>query len=302
MDPTTQNISNHMLGVPFLLVSNGTPTTKAFKAAGYEQIAKDYNVKLLDFDNCERIEKEWKYGKLKLPKILESHEYINVAKMKTHIQTIATLAMKNQKGLLSDLDKKQFHKSGKLPDMIKALNETIQPNLNIIDAIDCIEGNGPGGEGNLKTINKILTSTNIKAIDNAALQLMGIPVYKVKYMEKQDFEAVDEQPKNYKFKLPDEHYQKLNLKMWFNDSCSGCNHNIMASLKQLPKHPFKTIKFLYNITFNTTNIIAGPRHKSLPKKGKIICIGNCTTKLAKEKGCPYIAGCPPSIEKIVKEL
>ncbi len=39
----------------------GTPTTKAFKAAGYEEIAKKYGVKLLDFDNCKRIEKEWKY-------------------------------------------------------------------------------------------------------------------------------------------------------------------------------------------------------------------------------------------------
>ncbi|MBT4174754.1 DUF362 domain-containing protein [archaeon] len=279
----------------------GTDTKLCFKSAGYEEIAKKYNVKLLDFNVCERKKVKWKYGELSLPKILDTHEYINVAKMKTHLQTTVTLAMKNQKGLLSPLDKKEFHKSGEINAKIAALNEVIKPDLNVIDAIDCMEGNGPGAEGTKITINKLLASTDVYAIDNAALKIMGIPINKVKYMKKQEYETIGILSEH-RFKMPDEYYHKLGLRMWFNSSCSGCNHNIMTAIKTLPKYPFKTIKFLFLVTFGKLNIIAGPDYSKLPKKGKIICVGTCTKKLAKEKGYFHIDGCPPKVEEIIKWL
>jgi uncharacterized protein (DUF362 family) len=280
----------------------GISTKEAFRSAGYEDLSKKYDLKLIDLNDSQRIEKEWKFGKLKIPKILEDYEYINVAKMKTHIQTTATLAMKNQKGILHPEDKKRFHKSGKLPEMIKELNIILKPDLNIIDAIDCIEGNGPGEEGKVKKINYILASKDAQAIDNVAIKIMDIHLTKVEYLETKDYELIGDPLKTIPFKLPDEHYTKLNLKLWFNNSCSGCNHNIMKSIRELPTHPFKMIKFAYNITLNTTNIIAGPNTKNKPSKGRIICIGSCSKQFAEKNNCIYIEGCPPKTKDIIKKL
>ncbi len=280
----------------------GTPSTLCFKAASYEELAKKHDVKLLDFNECERVPVEWEFGTLMIPKILETHEYVNVAKMKTHIQTTASLAMKNQKGILSPADKKIFHKSGKLIDRIKELNEVVKPDLNVMDAIACIEGNGPGAEGNTVILNRIMASEDILAMDNAALEIMGIPVDKVKYMTKKEFEIVGFKGVPKKFRLPDEYYSRMNLRMWFNDSCSGCNINIFKSIKGLKKHPFQAIKFLYNITVNKTNVVAGPKHDKMPKEGRIICVGNCTKAIAEREGYTFIAGCPPECKKIREKL
>lgn len=282
----------------------GTPTSKSFKAAGYYELAEKHGIKLLDFNTADRVAINWKYGKIMVPKILLTHEYINVAKMKTHIQTTVSLAAKNQKGILLPNDKKKFHKSTELNERIKALNRALQPDLNIIDAIVCIEGNGPGAEGKEVRLNRVLASQNIFAIDNAALQVMNIHPDKVSHLIQKDFEFVgDLKVSKHKFRLPDEYYHKLRLRMWFNDSCSGCNQNIFSAIKGLPKkHPFKTLKFLYNVTVNQTNVIAGPNHKKCPKGGHIICVGSCTMALAKKKGYVYINGCPPKIKEIMKRI
>jgi len=282
----------------------GTPTHQAFKAAGYYELAEKYGIKLLDFNTANRVPIDWKYGKIMVPYILTTHEYINVAKMKTHIQTTVSLAEKNQKGILAPNDKKLFHKSSELNERIKALNRAIQPDLNIIDAIACIEGNGPGAEGKEVRLNRILASQNIFAIDNAALQVMKIHPEKVAHLIKEDFEFVgDLKMPKHKFRLPDEYYHKLRLRMWFNDSCSGCNQNIFSAIRgMLKKHPLKTIKFLYNVTIHQTNIIAGPKHKKFPRKGHIICVGLCTRALAEKNGDTYIGGCPPKVKKIMEGI
>ena len=93
------------------------------------------------YGEVPRFETEWLHGRLRLPVYLRTHEYVNVAKMKTHIQTGVTLGMKNQKGLLAPADKRRFHRVG-LDQCIQALAEVAQPALTIVDGIIALESDG----------------------------------------------------------------------------------------------------------------------------------------------------------------
>jgi len=44
-------------------------------------------------------------------------------------------------------------------------------------------------------------------------------------------------------------------------------------------------------------------HAEIPAKhGRIICLGDCTKKIAKENGFVYVKGCPPNSEDIIEAL
>ena len=78
-------------------------------------------------------------GTLDVPKLLRDCEYVNVPTMKTHGQTMVTLGVKNQKGLLPMGQKKFFHKKD-LHACILALSEAVRPDLTVVDGIYCVEG------------------------------------------------------------------------------------------------------------------------------------------------------------------
>jgi uncharacterized protein (DUF362 family) len=124
------------IGVTDIIVGEGSVETEYqsteynFQHQGWNDLAKEEHVTLLDLNNCERVAKPWQYGKdkgmdsLMLPKVLENRSYINVAKLKTHMQTLVSLCTKNQKGLLDSATRKRFHKWG-LHEPIARLAEVV---------------------------------------------------------------------------------------------------------------------------------------------------------------------------------
>jgi len=122
----------------------------ALRKNGYALVAERHNATLVNLDQAERFEVTWPHGQLNLPAYLYTHEYINIAKMKTHVQTGVTLGIKNQKGLLTPADKRRFHRQG-LDECIRALAEVIQPTLTIVDGIVALEGDDAihDGQGRL---------------------------------------------------------------------------------------------------------------------------------------------------------
>lgn len=129
--------------------------------SGYRYISDRYGIKIVSLDEVEREELTWEHGSLKLPEFIHTHEYINVPKLKTHMQTSVSISMKNQKGLLLKKNKQDFHRKFDLNDSIKLLTGIVKPDLNIIDGILSLEGNGPLGHGKPKKTNLIIGSTNI---------------------------------------------------------------------------------------------------------------------------------------------
>lgn len=83
--------------------SGGCDTLTAFKDLGYEELAKNNKIKLVDLNREERIEltnpKARALKKVKLPKILFDGFFINLPVLKQHDEGILTCATKNLFGI-----------------------------------------------------------------------------------------------------------------------------------------------------------------------------------------------------------
>lgn len=109
--------------------------------------------------------------------IAEADFVINVCKLKTHGMTQFSAGMKNLFGCVPGLQKPEMHYRFPGPEqfcrMICELDQLVNPGLTIIDAIDCMEGNGPSG-GNIRHYGALLASDDMYAMDNYVVGLMGM--------------------------------------------------------------------------------------------------------------------------------
>ncbi|OPX26263.1 MAG: hypothetical protein B1H05_02585 [Candidatus Cloacimonas sp. 4484_140] len=117
---------------------------------------------------------------INVPKTVLENKIINIPVMKTHVITTVTLGMKNLMGLCSDKTKRNMHIRG-IHKSIIDLNKVIKPTLTIIDAINCMEGDG-AVYGNVRKANYLLAGKNITAVDKVACKFMCIDINKVKHI------------------------------------------------------------------------------------------------------------------------
>lgn len=74
---------------------------------------------------------------------------VNVAKAKTHAMMGMTLSVKNLFGLVRGSERIAWHLAAgksypRFADMLIDIALTVKPRINIVDAVECMEGNGPG--------------------------------------------------------------------------------------------------------------------------------------------------------------
>jgi ferredoxin len=109
--------------------------------------------------------------------VYEAAAVFNLCKMKTHLFTMMTGAVKNIFGVIPGLSKPGYH--AKLHDpkrfagMLLDLAQYISPRLSIMDAVVAMEGNGPG-TGDPRQVGLLLGSENPLALDVVAGEIMGI--------------------------------------------------------------------------------------------------------------------------------
>ncbi len=102
---------------------------------------------------------------------------INLPKLKTHAMTTVSAGVKNLFGTIPGLQKPDMHR--RYPNtrdfvrMLCELCETVRPNVTLLDAVDSMEGNGPGG-GTVRHTGLTLTSRDVYALDVAAVRFMGL--------------------------------------------------------------------------------------------------------------------------------
>jgi uncharacterized protein (DUF362 family) len=292
-----------------ILIGDGTGYLTNFddviKKSGYSYLAKKYDVSFTDLYASKLSEIAWKYGTIKIPEYVFSHEYINVPKLKTHMQTGVTLCMKNQKGLLQIHDKQNFHRKYDLNEAIMELARVVTPDMNIIDGITSLEGNGPFFLGTAKKhTNIIIASKNMYAADNVAVAVMGFDIRDIDHIpEFSEFTVIGENMADcvIPFKKADiPPIKKYNIYVHFDvKMCSLCSINVAVSFEE----KISNIPFFMKITasggmFGRKDLILG-NYETVPDGARdIICIGNCSMPLAKKYHLPFISGCPPSVETI----
>ena len=117
--------------------------------------------------------------------ILDADVVINVAKLKTHMMTGFSGAVKNMFGSVPGLLKPELHcRFGDKPafgEMLTDLCQLVRPAVNFIDGVMAMEGNGPSG-GTPRQARVLMASKDPFALDIAACSLIGLPVRQVPYL------------------------------------------------------------------------------------------------------------------------
>ena len=109
--------------------------------------------------------------------VYEASAVFNLCKMKTHLFTMMTGAVKNIFGVIPGLSKPGYH--AKLNDpkrfagMLLDLAQYISPRLSIMDAVVAMEGDGPG-TGDPRKVGLLMAAESPLALDVVAGEIMGI--------------------------------------------------------------------------------------------------------------------------------
>jgi len=102
---------------------------------------------------------------------------INIPRLKTHVLTTYTGAVKNLFGLIPGGEKKTFHinfsQGEDFSEMLLDLYLLIKPKLTIMDAVVGMEGQGPSG-GNPRKIGYILAGNDALALDTVAISIANL--------------------------------------------------------------------------------------------------------------------------------
>ncbi|UCD85768.1 MAG: DUF362 domain-containing protein [Deltaproteobacteria bacterium] len=118
--------------------------------------------------------------------VLDADIVVNLPKLKTHGLTNITAAVKNTFGYVVGGDKMRIHSQANTPRRFaEALVDIYQirpPELNILDAVVAMEGNGPH-HGSLRTLGKVLASENAVSLDAVAIHLIGQEVKSVPHVQ-----------------------------------------------------------------------------------------------------------------------
>ena len=112
-----------------------------------------------------------------LTPVCQADVIINIGKMKTHMLTYFTGAVKNLFGTIPGLQKAAWH--SRLPGqqafcrMLIDLCRCVGPDLSIIDGVEGMDGRGPSG-GRVRHAGVLLAAENPFAADLAAMYICGL--------------------------------------------------------------------------------------------------------------------------------
>jgi len=173
-------------------------TLEGYKNNGYEALAKEYNIRLVDL-NAGPAEKYYVFGREQNPQpvrlissFLDPEIYlISLARMKTHDCVLVTLALKNTL-MAAPLNDYKHSDKGYLHGPAPALNDILHfnlfhlahkvwPELAVIDGFEAMEGDGPAWGTPLEA-KVALVSTDPLAADCVATRIMGFDPQAVLYL------------------------------------------------------------------------------------------------------------------------
>jgi uncharacterized protein (DUF362 family)/Pyruvate/2-oxoacid:ferredoxin oxidoreductase delta subunit len=159
---------------------------KVMSDTGFVQLCQDEAIPLIRFESGGAEPVQCDGFEFNLAKaVIEADVVINLPKIKTHVLTTLTAAVKNTYGTIPGYQKamlhKKFTKTADFGKLVHAIHKSVAPALNIADGIIGMEGAGPSG-GTPVSLNFLAASTSGQALDLAICQLLNIAPRAVPYL------------------------------------------------------------------------------------------------------------------------
>lgn len=153
----------------FSAIAKETGTFDAAKLAG-AKVNDDFGFELYS----DREHSLYSFNIIK--PLYEADVVVNLARLKTHALCEMTAAVKNMFGSVPGLQKAEQHarfpKKDDFANMLCDLCLINAPQINIVDAVVCMEGNGPSG-GTLRKMGAVFAGANPFSLDLACSHVIG---------------------------------------------------------------------------------------------------------------------------------
>lgn len=272
----------------------GDETSEAFEYCGYNALAREYGVPLIDTKHQSSAVTDCGGEELAVCSCVKDWDFlINVPVLKGHCQTHITCALKNLKGLIPDSEKRRFHTMG-LHRPIAHLNAGIRQDFIVTDHI-CGDLSFEEG-GDPVTRNCVMASLDPVLTDSYVCSLLGYKTEDVPYIGMAEELGVGSsdlsalrlitcEGEAYE-DLPSGRVLDVSYAVDEIDSCSACYGVLIPVLERLKKEGL--------LDRLPGNIAIGQGHRG---KSGLIGIGNCTSGF---EHC--VRGCPPREEDIYLQL
>ena len=158
-----------------------------YKASGLLAVCERHGA--LAYTACEAAPRKTDGVRVKefslLRPVLEADFIIDLPKVKTHVMTGMSCAVKNLFGTVPGLQKAEFHmrfpEKEPFGEMLVDLCETVRPQLIIADGVLAMEGDGPAS-GTPYALGLILGGQSAYDVDLAVCRIMGISPQRVPYL------------------------------------------------------------------------------------------------------------------------
>jgi len=266
----------------------GASTSNAFRACGYEDVAKKYGVGLVDLQKDGYKEIPCENTSIRVcDKVLEVGYLISLPVLKGHCQTGLTCALKNMKGCIPDNEKRRFHSMG-LHRPIALLNKVRHADLVIVDGLNGDLNFEEGG--NPAKMNRMFIGVDSVLIDSYCANLIGFDKSEIKYIEyaeslkvgSSDLTAAEIRELNHPPKDDTRHiasHRSHSLSRYIDEhsACSACYAGLVNALDKLERSgELRRVPEKFCIGQGFAN-----------RAGEGIGVGSCTARFEK-----HIPGCP----------
>lgn len=189
-------------GVNKFTVGEGTAlngdTMGGFERYGYFALREDYDVEFLDLNQddsvlFEALDDDLAPANIRLSKSLFDSYFVSVGRMKTHNQVIATMSIKNIAiGSIRNEDRHSSsryepapgtfsHEPRSLNLSIARSNQTLAPDLAVVDGVVGMQGSGPV-DGTPVQSGVALAGIESLGVDLVGTQLMGLDWRTIGYL------------------------------------------------------------------------------------------------------------------------
>ena len=159
----------------------------ALKKNGMYDVIKDENVDILNGADQVVITNPayHTYKEFTVSREIVNADYlINLPKLKTHTLTYFSCAQKNLFGLIYSLNKSSWHVKAPTPldfayvigDLYGAIKMSFKDNhiINLCDAIDALEGEGPATSGTKYHLGAVLASNDAISLDRVGIEIASL--------------------------------------------------------------------------------------------------------------------------------
>ncbi len=158
-----------------------------WEKTGFRALCDEESVPLINLEQAGSVQMRAEGAVFSIARpILDADLLINVPKLKTHVLTALTNAVKNMYGTLPGFQKTILHKQYPTPRrfsrFLAALYARVRPAFTLCDAVVAMHGNGPTG-GEPIALGFLAGATDGVALDAALCRLLQISLRKVPYLE-----------------------------------------------------------------------------------------------------------------------